>query len=74
MAAEALAMVTEQALTMSDVDLVALAVPAEGQRLVIVYAAGEGADRVADVMVPVAGSLAGPLVACITQGLTAPLR
>jgi two-component system, NarL family, sensor histidine kinase DevS len=57
---EVLALVTEQALEISEADLVVLALPAGNRRqLVIEHAAGEGAEEAVGVVLPVAGSVSG---------------
>ncbi|MBO0808859.1 MAG: GAF domain-containing protein, partial [Actinobacteria bacterium] len=57
-------LVTTQVLEMSGADLVAVAVPApDGQRLLIGYAAGEGAGSARGLVFPAAESLSGQVLA-----------
>jgi signal transduction histidine kinase len=59
-AGEVLALVTRQALEISEADLVVLALPVGNDRqLVIEHGAGEGADEAVGVVLPVAGSVSG---------------
>src|SRR5262249_24812712 len=61
---QVLTLVTEQALALSGADLVALAVPAGDQkRLVNTHAAGEGADAALGLVLPVAASMSGQVLA-----------
>jgi len=61
---QVLTLVTEQALALSGADLVALAVPAGDQkRLVNTHAAGEGADGAMGLVLPVAASMSGQVLA-----------
>jgi signal transduction histidine kinase len=61
---QVLALVTEQALALSGADLVALAVPAGDQkRLVNTYAAGDGAGAALGLVLPVAASMSGRVLA-----------
>jgi signal transduction histidine kinase len=56
---EVLAMVTRQALEMSGADLVVLALPAGGDRLVIEHACGDGAQAALGLVLPMVGSASG---------------
>ncbi|MGN6172927.1 MAG: GAF domain-containing sensor histidine kinase [Streptosporangiaceae bacterium] len=61
---QVLTLVTQQALALSGADLVALAVPAGDQkRLVNTHAAGEGADGALGLVLPVAASMSGQVLA-----------
>ena len=61
---QVLTLVTEQALALSGADLVALAVPAGDQRrLVNTHAAGDGADGALGLVLPVAASMSGQVLA-----------
>jgi len=61
---QVLTLVTEQALALSGADLVALAVPAgDHKRLVNTHAAGEGADGALGLVLPVAASMSGQVLA-----------
>jgi signal transduction histidine kinase len=61
---EVLALVTEQALEISEADLVVLALPvSDGGRLVIEHAAGDGAEEAIGIVLPVHGSLSGMVLA-----------
>jgi len=61
---EVLNLVARQALALSGADLVALAVPAGDQkRLVNTHAAGEGADGALGLVLPVAASMSGQVLA-----------
>jgi signal transduction histidine kinase len=62
--AQVLALVTEQALVLSGADLVALAVPAgDGRQLVNTHAAGEAAAEALGLVLPIAQSLSGQVLA-----------
>ncbi len=54
-----LEMVTRQALAMSGADLVVLALPAGGDRLVIEHACGDGAQAALGLVLPMVGSASG---------------
>ena len=56
---EVLTLVVEQALEISGADLVALALPAGGEQLVIEHAAGVGAGEAVGLVLPLAGSASG---------------
>jgi signal transduction histidine kinase len=59
-AGEVLALVTRQALEISEADLVVLALPAGNRRrLVIEHGAGEGAEEAIGIVLPVTGSVSG---------------
>jgi signal transduction histidine kinase len=61
---QVLTVVTQQALVLSGADLVALAVPAGDQkRLVNTQAAGEGSDGALGLVLPVAASMSGQVLA-----------
>jgi signal transduction histidine kinase len=61
---QVLTLVTQQALALSGADLVALAVPAGDQRqLVNTHAAGEDADGAMGLVLPVAASMSGQVLA-----------
>jgi signal transduction histidine kinase len=62
--AQVLALVTEQALALSGADLVALAVPAgDGRQLVYTHAAGRAAAEALGLVLPIAQSLSGQILA-----------
>jgi signal transduction histidine kinase len=61
---QVLTLITQQALALSGADLVALAVPAGDQkRLVNTQAAGEGSDGALGLVLPVAASMSGQVLA-----------
>jgi signal transduction histidine kinase len=61
---QVLTLITQQALALSGADLVALAVPAGDQkRLVNTHAAGDGADGALGLVLPVAASMSGQVLA-----------
>ena len=59
---EVLKLVTRKALALSGADLVALAVPADQQRLVNTHAAGKAADEALGLVLPTAESLSGQVL------------
>jgi len=59
---EVLKLVTRQALALSGADLVALAVPADQQRLVNTHAAGKAAGEALGLVLPTAASLSGQVL------------